>query len=94
MNQVQVYKILQAQGFTKENAEDMVKALQENQELATKSDMTELKSEIKNIGSSIRSEMKDLEIRLLGAMNAQIWKFLGSIGLIAALFKLAGMIIR
>lgn len=78
---------MEAQGFSKENAEGMVKALQENQELVTKTDL-------KESVSTLRSEMKDMEIRLLGAINAQTWKFIGSIGLIAVLFKLAEMIIK
>ena len=62
-----------------------------------KSDVAELKMDMNGLRKNVHQipiDIKDLEIRLTREMNAQTWKFLGGLALIAVVFKIAEMIFQ
>jgi hypothetical protein len=88
MNPIKVYEILEQQGFSKDNAKALIEYMSERDtEAATKGDVKDLKSEIKN-------DIGNLEVRLSREMRDQTWKFVGGVALISTIFKLADVFIH
>lgn len=90
MNTFKARRILQDSGFTKENAESFVDAINEHDNVATKSDIKDL--EIRMLGEF--KKVSDDFSKVYQALNSMTWKFLGGIALLGVIFKFADYLIH
>jgi hypothetical protein len=78
-NAIKYTQELEKAGFSRDQAEASVKLLIEvmDQNLATKSDLKDLRSEIKELGSSIRSDMREIEYKLVFRLGSLMTVLIG-----------------
>lgn len=89
MNEIKVFNLLQDQGFSKDNAEALVRELKTSlvqedlKELATKQDIL-----------LIRTQLSDLQITFHKELHSLTIKFVGFIALIGTVMKLIDLFVK
>lgn len=98
MNTIKIYQVLQARGFSAEEASTFIEGMAENQDVATKADILDLKSDIKDLKAEMKTDMSQLENKLLREINTQTKWFIGSVaviaGVVGTILKVADMYIQ